>query len=75
MQRSALDALPSLEKVLEVGIQAGAEGVLVSGSGPTVVWLARDENHAQILVEQAAGKGWFAKATSSPARGAHLVVS
>ena len=74
MQRSALDALPSLEKVLEVGVQAGAEGVLVSGSGPTVVWLARNKDHAQVLVEQATRKGWFAKATSSPARGAHLVV-
>jgi len=75
MQRSALNALPSLEKVLEVGVQAGAEGVLVSGSGPTVVWLARNKNHADILVEQATAKGWFARATSSPARGAHVVVS
>ena len=75
MQRSALDALPSLEKVLEVGIQAGAEGVLVSGSGPTVVWLARNKEHADLLVDQATSKGWFARATSSPARGAHLVVS
>jgi 4-diphosphocytidyl-2-C-methyl-D-erythritol kinase len=74
MQRSALDALPSLRMVLEEGVHAGALGVLVSGSGPTVVWLARDEKHATALAGHAGEKGFFAKVCQSPARGAHLVV-
>lgn len=74
MQRSALDALPGLASVLEWGVDAGAPGVLVSGSGPTLLWLARDKNHAVDLAAGLDRRGLFSVVTSSPARGAHLVV-
>lgn len=75
MQRSALAALPALAHTLESGVQAGALGVLVSGSGPTVVWLARDRLHAEALSAGLAQRGMFSLVTSSPARGAHLVLN
>jgi len=74
MQRSALHADPRLGPVLEQGLEFGALGVMVSGSGPTLVWLARDENHARALVDAAESRGQHALAVSSPARGAHLVL-
>ena len=74
MQRSALDALPALATTLEWGVDAGALGVLVSGSGPTLVWLARSQQHAKELSAGLDNRGLFSMVTSSPARGAHLVV-
>jgi len=74
MQRSALDAVPALATTLEWGVDAGALGVLVSGSGPTLVWLARDEQQAKELSAGLERRGLFSVVTSSPARGAHLVV-
>jgi len=74
MQRSALDALPGLATTLEWGVDAGALGVLVSGSGPTLVWLARNEQHAKQLSAGLERRGLFSVVTTSPARGAHLVL-
>lgn len=74
MQRSALHAHPKLENVLEQGLGLGALGVMVSGSGPTLVWLARDKQHARALADGAGSLGQHALVVSSPARGAHLVL-
>jgi 4-diphosphocytidyl-2-C-methyl-D-erythritol kinase len=74
MQRSALQAHPALENVLEQGLKFGALGVMVSGSGPTLVWLARDQEHASALADGAESLGQHALIVSSPARGAHLVL-
>jgi 4-diphosphocytidyl-2-C-methyl-D-erythritol kinase len=74
MQRSALDTDPRLAVILEQGLEFGALGVMVSGSGPTLVWLAQDEEHALGLVDAAESRGQHALAVSSPARGAHLVL-
>lgn len=46
LQAAAIVLKPSLQRTLEAGIEAGALGALVSGSGPTVVFLVRDAEHA-----------------------------
>jgi 4-diphosphocytidyl-2-C-methyl-D-erythritol kinase len=46
LQAAALSLRPALRQVLEVGEDFGALGGLVSGSGPTCAFIARDEEHA-----------------------------
>jgi len=46
LQPAACSLAPTLRRTLTVGRQAGALGGLVSGSGPTVAFLARDTEHA-----------------------------
>jgi 4-diphosphocytidyl-2-C-methyl-D-erythritol kinase len=46
LQPAALSLRPALRQVLEVGEDFGALGGLVSGSGPTCAFVARDEEHA-----------------------------
>ena len=52
LQAAALSLMPELEATLEAGRDAGAHAAFVSGSGPTCVFLAEDEAHAD---EMAAG--------------------
>lgn len=47
MQVAAVSLRPALAATLAAGAKAGALGGLVSGSGPTVVFLAGDGAHAQ----------------------------
>ena len=46
LQEAALSLRPELRQTLQTGEAAGALGALVSGSGPTVVLLARSPEHA-----------------------------
>jgi 4-diphosphocytidyl-2-C-methyl-D-erythritol kinase len=46
LQPAALSLRPALRQVLEVGEDFGALGGLVSGSGPTCAFVARDEEHS-----------------------------
>jgi len=46
LQEAALSLRPSLARVLDAGSDLGALGGIVSGSGPTCVFLARDREHA-----------------------------
>ena len=46
LQRAAVSLLPALAMTLDVGEEYGALASLVSGSGPTCAFLARDEEHA-----------------------------
>jgi 4-diphosphocytidyl-2-C-methyl-D-erythritol kinase len=46
LQEAACSLRPPLLETLETGVQAGALGSLVSGSGPSVVFLARSPEHA-----------------------------
>ncbi|MDP9444944.1 MAG: 4-(cytidine 5'-diphospho)-2-C-methyl-D-erythritol kinase, partial [Actinomycetota bacterium] len=46
LQVAALTLCPTVAATLDAGDAAGALGALVSGSGPTVVFLALDEDHA-----------------------------
>jgi 4-diphosphocytidyl-2-C-methyl-D-erythritol kinase len=43
LQPAALDLQPRLRLTMEVGLEHGALGALVSGSGPTIAFLAADE--------------------------------
>jgi 4-diphosphocytidyl-2-C-methyl-D-erythritol kinase len=49
LQAAALHLRPELQGVLDAGLDAGALAGLVSGSGPTVVFLAEDARHAALL--------------------------
>jgi 4-diphosphocytidyl-2-C-methyl-D-erythritol kinase len=49
LQPAALALRPGLAALLDRGRELGALGVLVSGSGPTVLLLARDRVHADAL--------------------------
>lgn len=49
LQAPALAMFPALRKTLAAGREFGALGGLVSGSGPTCFFLARDERHATDL--------------------------
>ncbi|MPZ63392.1 MAG: 4-(cytidine 5'-diphospho)-2-C-methyl-D-erythritol kinase [Propionibacteriales bacterium] len=46
LQPAAVGLRPDLAGVLDVGIECGALGSMVSGSGPTCVFLAGDDSHA-----------------------------
>ncbi|MCW2810913.1 MAG: ispE [Friedmanniella sp.] len=46
LQPAALDLQPRLGLLLEAGLEAGALGAMVSGSGPTCAFLAADEADA-----------------------------
>ena len=46
LQAAALSLRPALRQVLEVGEDFGALGGMVSGSGPTCAFVARDDEHA-----------------------------
>lgn len=51
LQEAALALQPTLAATLEIGQGAGALGALVSGSGPTCAFLARDADHAREIGE------------------------
>jgi 4-diphosphocytidyl-2-C-methyl-D-erythritol kinase len=75
LQAPALALFPALRKTLAAGREAGALGALVSGSGPTCLFLARDAEHATGLAVQLSGAGvcrTVARATG-PAPGATVV--
>lgn len=57
LQPAALSLRSSLAQLLEAGDDYGALGGLVSGSGPTCAFLARDEEHALDLAVALSGTG------------------
>jgi 4-diphosphocytidyl-2-C-methyl-D-erythritol kinase len=57
LQEPALTLFPALRKTLDAGLEAGARGALVSGSGPTCYFLARDPAHATDLAVALSGAG------------------
>jgi 4-diphosphocytidyl-2-C-methyl-D-erythritol kinase len=75
LQAPALAMFPALSKTLAAGREFGALGALVSGSGPTCFFLARDERHATDLAVPLSSAGVcrsVAKATGA-AHGASVV--
>ena len=75
LQAPALAMFPALRKTLAAGREFGALGGLVSGSGPTCFFLARDERHATDLAVALSSAGVcrsVAKATGA-VPGASLV--
>ena len=57
LQPAALALAQALRRLLDTGRDLGALGALVSGSGPTVMLLARDDAHAVALAASLAGQG------------------
>jgi 4-diphosphocytidyl-2-C-methyl-D-erythritol kinase len=77
LQEPALTLFPALRKTLDAGLEAGALGALVSGSGPTCYFLARHASQAADLATAILGAGvcrGVATATG-PAAGASVTAS
>lgn len=74
LQAAALELAPDLARALSVAQDAGALGVLISGSGPTVAALARSRQHALALAAAmtASGVTDSVLCASGPVPGARL---
>ena len=72
---AVLSLRPDLRDVLAVGSGAGALGAIVSGSGPTCLFLAQDESHRLDLAMALASSGVCADVIQAhgPVTGAHLI--
>lgn len=75
LQPAALALRPALRAVLDAGLELGALGALVSGSGPTVALLARDGEHAASVAAALAGYGVCrsVRCADGPVPGARVV--
>jgi len=75
LQPAAVSLRPGLARVLEAGSELGALAGIVSGSGPTCAFLARDGSHAlDIAVAlMSAGVCRTVKTAQGPAGGAKVV--
>ena len=75
LQAPAIALFPALGLTLSAGEELGALGGLVSGSGPTCYFLARDDSHAKDLAASLSAEGVCrAVATASgPAAGASVI--
>jgi 4-diphosphocytidyl-2-C-methyl-D-erythritol kinase len=75
LTEAALSLRPELRGVLSVGAGAGALGALISGSGPTCLFLAHDESHRLDLAMALASSGVCADVIQArgPVPGAHLI--
>jgi 4-diphosphocytidyl-2-C-methyl-D-erythritol kinase len=77
LQPAALALRPQLAELLETGLALGALGGVVSGSGPTVAFLARDEGHANALASGVSegGSCRAVRVAHGPVPGARVVRS
>lgn len=75
LQRAAVSLQPQLAMALEVGDEYGALASQVSGSGPTVAFLARDDEHALDLAVALTSSGVCrtVRRASGPVAGAKVV--
>ncbi|GAA1739127.1 4-(cytidine 5'-diphospho)-2-C-methyl-D-erythritol kinase [Aeromicrobium alkaliterrae] len=75
LEVAALSLRPELDRVLQIGVDAGALAGIVSGSGPTCVFLLEDDADAQVLTTEL----WSAPGcadvihTHGPAPGARII--
>ncbi|RYJ06947.1 MAG: 4-(cytidine 5'-diphospho)-2-C-methyl-D-erythritol kinase [Actinomycetales bacterium] len=72
---AAISLRPELRDTLEIGMEAGALGALISGSGPTCLFLVDDETHGLDVSFALAGASGCADViqTRGPVPGARLV--
>ncbi len=77
LQEAAKALRPGLKPLLLAGSDLGALGAIVSGSGPTVAFLARDDGHATALGTALAGDGLcrVVRVAEGPVSGARVVRS
>jgi 4-diphosphocytidyl-2-C-methyl-D-erythritol kinase len=75
LEPAALSLRPQLRRTLDAGLAAGALAGLVSGSGPTCVFLCRDAAHASTVAEalERAKVCRAARPALGPVPGARLV--
>jgi 4-diphosphocytidyl-2-C-methyl-D-erythritol kinase len=75
LQPAAVSLMPRLRQALAAGREHGALGAIVSGSGPTCAFLARDGAHARDLAVALAGAGVCRTVASvtGPAPGATVI--
>ena len=57
LQQAAISLRPGLRRTLAAGMEHGALAAIVSGSGPTCAYLAKDARHAAALAVALAGAG------------------
>lgn len=77
LQPAALSLVPALRKTLAAGLELGALGALVSGSGPTCVFLAASADRALDLAASLSGAGVCRSVArvSGPVAGAAVVAA
>jgi 4-diphosphocytidyl-2-C-methyl-D-erythritol kinase len=75
LQRAAISLRPAIGDVLDAGMEFGALGGVVSGSGPTVAFLVEDSEGGLDLAVSltASGAVHDVRRATGPALGAHLV--
>jgi 4-diphosphocytidyl-2-C-methyl-D-erythritol kinase len=76
LEQAALDLRPDLARLIVEGVDAGALRGLVSGSGPTCVFLCESAEHARSVAGalSAASDQRVVLVAHGPVAGAHLVV-
>lgn len=57
MEPAAFSLMPSLRRTKAAGVEEGAQAAVLCGSGPTMAFLARDENDAVDLTARISGLG------------------
>ena len=77
LQPAAFSLQPRLEEVLRAGMDHGALGGIVSGSGPTVAFLVSDTEQGLDLAVAltASGSAPAVERAVGPVRGAHLITA
>jgi len=77
LQPAACSLRPALRLVLDVGIDYGALGGIVSGSGPTVAFLVSDDEYAMDLTVALSASGVVSSVVraTGPAHGARIIES
>lgn len=75
LQAAAIRLRPSIRATLAVGEEFGALGSIVSGSGPTCLFLAADPDHAVDLAVALSGSGTcrVVQRAEGPVHGARLI--
>lgn len=73
LEAAALVLRPDLAETIRAGALAGAIGGIVSGSGPTVAFLAGSREAAAEVAKTLRAEGHTALVASGPAHGAHIV--
>jgi 4-diphosphocytidyl-2-C-methyl-D-erythritol kinase len=75
LEPAALRLRPALRRTLSLGEEYGALGTLISGSGPTCLFLASDEDHAVDIAVALSSSGMCrsVQRASGPVPGARLI--
>jgi 4-diphosphocytidyl-2-C-methyl-D-erythritol kinase len=77
LQAASIRLMPELGEILDAGLEFGAIGGIVSGSGPTVAFLVDGTEAALDLAVSLTASGTVrdVRRATGPAHGAHLVAA